>query len=482
MNVERIDRYAAEQMKRFGVPSLCYAFVKDGKVVHGQALGTADLSTGRKPDFHTRYPICSLTKSMTALSLGMLADQGKLTFDDKIRTYLPEFQLEDSHAGDQASIRDLLTHMTGLPRHDALTFQVGEEKDTLEKLAARMGKLPMSREFRSRFEYVNLTYMVLSLLIERVSGKPYSRFLREQLFLPLDMKESSARTADMLARANRAKPYLLMEDGCAAETISFQNDNLSGAGNVNSTLADMAAYMGFLTEKKTAAGEGLISEQTRKQIFATHTIDWCGYDYKWPEMPVACYGLGWTIQPYRGNLCFCHAGSLYGFTAYMAFLPYERMGVVLLSNLEQSFLTHSLAHHLFDEALGLSFIDWEARYGENLRNTQEAYKTHNQALLKESVPKKDQPAAEPDRFTGAYENDGYGRLLVYQQEGRLHVTYGGWDYPLTHSFGNTYLLDVGRPNRPLLTRALFRLENPAEAAVDIWFEVGLEKPITFVRR
>ena len=182
-----------------------------------------------------------------------------------------------------------------------------------------------------RQEYINPMYLVCSLIIERLSGKSYGEFLKERLFRPIGMKESSAFTEDMLNSANRAKPYIRLKDGSMVETLSFCNDSLSGAGNVNSTLADMAAYMGYLIEQKTEKGEQLISEQTRKQIFATHTIDWCGYDYKWPEMPVACYGLGWTIQPYRGNLCFCHAGSLYGFTSYMSFLPYEQTGLVSVS-------------------------------------------------------------------------------------------------------------------------------------------------------
>ena len=476
MNLEAIDRYAAEQMERFGVPSLCYALVERGRLIHTGTLGTADLSTDRKPDLHTRYPICSLTKSMTALCMGMLADEGKLGFEAPVKTYLPEFGLEDSYAGEHATVRDLLTHMTGLPRHDRLTFQIGEGRDSLEDLVGRIGLLPMNRQFRSRFEYINLMYMACSLIIERLSGKPYDEFLKERLFQPIGMKESSACTQDMLDTDNRAKPYIRMKDGAVIETRSFHNDSLSGAGNVNSTLADMAAYMGFLTEHKTKKDEGLISEQIRKQIFATHTIDWCGYDYKWPEMPVACYGLGWTIQPYRGNLCFCHAGSLYGFTSYMSFLPYERTGVVLLSNLEQSFLTHSVAHHLFDAVLGLPYVNWEERYAENQRNTDKAYEAHNEKILRTDAERKKGPVSEPSLFTGEYEHRGYGRLSVCWTEDRLHIKYGGWNYPLTHSYGNTYLLDIGRPNRPLLTRAEFCPQR----GLRVWFEVDLEEPIEFL--
>ena len=135
----------------------------------------------------------------------------------------------------------------------------------------------------------------------------------------------------------------------------------------------MAAYMGYLIEQKTEKGEQLGFRTDTKADFATHTIDWCGYDYKWPEMPVACYGLGWTIQPYRGNPCFCHAGSLYGFTPYMSFLPYEQTGLVLLSNLEQCFLPQTMAHHLFDVALKLPLCKLggticreSAKYGRSL--------------------------------------------------------------------------------------------------------------------
>lgn len=151
MNIEAIDRYAAEQMERFEVPSLCYALVQRGKVIHASTLGTADLSTGRKADLHTRYPICSLTKSMTALCMGMLADEGKLSFEMPVRTYLPEFKMADSYAGEHATIRDLLSHMTGLPRHDPAIFKIGEEKESLERMVEKIGMLPMNREFRSRF-------------------------------------------------------------------------------------------------------------------------------------------------------------------------------------------------------------------------------------------------------------------------------------------------------------------------------------------
>ena len=476
MNIEAIDRYAAEQMERFEVPSLCYALAQRGKVIHASTLGTADLSTGRKADLHTRYPICSLTKSMTALCMGMLADEGKLSFEMPVRTYLPEFKMADSYAGEHATIRDLLSHMTGLPRHDPAIFKIGEEKESLERMVEKIGMLPMNREFRSRFEYINPMYLVCSLIIERLSGKSYGEFLKERLFRPIGMKESSAFTEDMLNSANRAKPYIRLKDGSMVETLSFCNDSLSGAGNVNSTLADMAAYMGYLIEQKTEKGEQLISEQTRKQIFAIHTIDWCGYDYKWPEMPVACYGLGWTIQPYRGNLCFCHAGSLYGFTSYMSFLPYEQTGLVLLSNLEQCFLPQTMAHHLFDVVLKLPYVNWEERYAENQRNMDAAYEAHNEEILRTDRKKKSKLVSDPSLFLGEYKNSGYGRLQVCQLEDRLQIKYGGWNYPLIHSYGNTYLLDIGRPNRPLLTRAEFCPER----GVKVWFEVNLEEPIEFL--
>lgn len=482
MNFESIDRYAAEQMKRFAVPSLCYALVQRGKVIHTGTLGKADLSSGMKPDLHTKYPICSLTKSMTALCLGILADEGKISFEAPVKLYLPEFQMEDPYAAEHVTIRDLLTHMTGLPRHNPITFKMGDERESLEDIVARIGMLPMNRQFRSRFEYINLTYMACSLIIQRVSGKPYGEFIKECLFQPIGMKESSAYTRDMLCNGNRAKPYIRMKDGTVSETLCLDNDTLSGAGNVNSTLADMTAYMNFLTEGKTVKGEFLISDKTRKQIFATHTIDWYGYDYKWPEMPVACYGLGWTIQPYRGNLCFCHGGSLYGFTSYMSFLPYERIGVVLLSNLEEGFLTHSMAHHLFDAVLKLPYVDWEERYLKNRQDMDEAYAAHNEEILQEAAQKKEETVTEPFGFVGDYENGGYGGLHVCQVANKLHIQYGGWDYPLQHSHGNTYLLDIGRPDRPLLTKAEFHMQRESKSAVNIWFEPNLETPIEFIRR
>lgn len=477
-NQNRLEEQILQNMDKYLVPSMSLAVVNERDIIYSGCFGLRDPQKGLPPDLHTRYAIGSVTKSMTSVCLGILKEQGKVGWDEPVIKYLPEFRMYDSHATLHTTLKDLLTHMTGLPRHDRVWYSKNRLEKTTQELVKSLEWLKPNKDFRSSFEYSNLGYTAASAVIERISGMPWHRFLYENLFQPLDMKESSGVHSGIAESENKAVPYFL-EDACHAAPIDYLNfDGLAGAGTVNSTVSDMAKYLSMHIGKGRFGNNILLSEKTMNQLHWTHAIDLGIPEYRVEEMPVACYGLGWTIQPYRGHLCIQHSGKINGFSSYATFLPFHKIGIILLCNLESSFLPVTTAHHIYDMLLKLPAIDWEARYAADFQRGLEGLKCHNQKIL--SLRSPGIPPLELSLYAGTYSHPGYGEACVRLSGGGLCLEHNGFIWKLNHSNFNTFDFDIS-PSciEEYQTARFVQGEDGTVKALCLSFEPGLNESIEF---
>ena len=183
---ESLRAQAAEQARAWDVPSLSICVVQDGKTLLCDGIGMRD-NASRPADAQTLYQIASCTKAFTATAAAVLATEGKLDFDTPVIEYLPAFRLNDRYATENLTLRDFLSHRSGLPRHEYAWYGTGFSR---EQLLKNLKDLPLSAPIRYRFQYSNFNYLIAGAVIEAVSGEKFEDFLKEKLLRPLGMERS----------------------------------------------------------------------------------------------------------------------------------------------------------------------------------------------------------------------------------------------------------------------------------------------------
>lgn len=431
--------YVPQLLKDWEVPGLSLAVIRDGQVVLTEGYGFRDVEKKLPVTPETRFAIGSSTKAFTTAALGMLVDEGKIEWDEPVRTWLPAFRLHDPYATEHMTPRDLVSHRSGLPRHDLMWYGTTA---TRAELMSRLGDLEPSAEPRTRWQYQNLMYMTAGYLVEQVSGRTWEDFVRERIFTPLGMTASDLSIRDLETVENRALAYRKKpeEDGGGLEKIPYRNiDAVGPAGSINSNVLDMAKWVRLHLGDGTWEGKPLLTPSTLAELHKPAMLmDTSGSPaaalFQDPDLPIMTYALGWFVQPYRGHLLVHHGGNIDGFTAFVTMLPNQRHGLVILTNLDGGTLaTTALANHIFDRLLGLPEKSWsgdfKARQEELRAAAREAEKST--AAARKTGTKPDHPL---DGYAGVYTHPSYGDLRIEKRGTGLTLTYNAAlvQVPLEH--------------------------------------------------
>src|SRR5690606_1676348 len=358
--------------ERFEVPGIAVAVVKDGQVVFEGGWGVRELGKPDPVDAHTLFAIASNTKAFTAASLAMLADEGKLSLEDRVVEHLPEFRMADPYVTAQMRVRDLLTHRSGLGLGAGdLLFWPGSDYST-EEVVARLKDVPLASSFRERYAYDNILYAAATLLIERVSGQSYAQFLQQRFFDPLGMA-GTRFNADALRPGDRAASGHAKADFTTLRpTFPLTWHNAAGAGGIYSSVHDMARWMNAqLAGGRYTDAEGreqrLFSERRHKSMWTLHTP----INIPEPAVPELAasrpdflgYGEGWMLSTYRGEKLVWHTGGWPGMVSRVTLVPGRNLGVVVLTNQESGGAFNAVTLHVLDAFLQpAERVDWVAAY------------------------------------------------------------------------------------------------------------------------
>ena len=352
------DRYVAQAVRDWHVTGLAIAVVKDDSVVLARGYGVLDVRKPGAINEHTRFAIGSTTKAMTSAAIGMLVDEGKLRFDDRVIDYLPDFRLYDPYATRETTIRDLLTHRTGLPGTDLMWARPGF---TMPDMIKRLRYVKPATSFRSTMEYQNVTYAVAGALVEKVSGVSWDAFVRTRILTPLGMNETELLVANIVGKSNVAAPHAAVGDSARVVPIRT-TDAIAPAGSVWSSVSDMSKWMRFILDSGRVGSKRLLTPATftelvTPQIRAPMEL--------YPALSVSrphafSYGLGWFVQDYHGATVWMHTGSIDGMSAIIGLLPDQRTGVYVLANIDHAELRHALMYQAFDLYSGNPPRDWSA--------------------------------------------------------------------------------------------------------------------------
>ncbi|MEO8449229.1 MAG: serine hydrolase [Gemmatimonadota bacterium] len=429
--LDGFDQWATATMAEWHVPGMAVGVIKDGKVVLAKGYGYRDVETKLPVTERTLMAIGSNTKSFTVTVLGMLADEGKLSWDKPVRTYLPDFQLFDPIATQEMTARDLVTHRSGLPRHDNLWYGRGF---TRKELYDRLRYLQPSYSFRSRYQYQNLMFMTAGYLAEQLTGRSWDDLIRDRIFTPLGMTRAVTSVNAMPKADDFAYAY-----GWRDKTITklpYRNiDAIGPAGSIDASVEDMLKYVQFRLDKGVAGGKRLLSEAMEQQMQSPQMVT--GGQVMYDETGYTDYGMGLGIGSYQGHVTVGHGGGIDGFISAINWMPFQKIGIVVLTNQgDGNPVPTMVVKKLYDRLLGREIVDWVGRQRKQDAEGEARQEKERQKAIAERKPNA-APTHPLDSYAGTYEHPGYGRLTVRSAGGALEL-----DMDATHAKLNPFHYDI----------------------------------------
>jgi CubicO group peptidase (beta-lactamase class C family) len=421
-----LDTYVASSMKTFNVPGMAVAIVKDGKVVVARGYGVRKLGDPTPVDEFTMFGIGSNTKAFTTAALATLVDEGKLSWDDPVYQRLPGFVMYDPYVSHEMTIRDLLTHRSGMGLGEGDLLFWPHSTYSREEVIYKLRFMKPASSFRSHYAYDNLLYMTAGQIIPAVTGTSWDDYIRQHIFASLGMNHSNVSNTAFKAGDNHAFPHSHV-DG-KLQVIPFGDlDNAGPAGSINSSAADMAKWVQLqLNRGKFADRDGhLFTEQRSKEMWSAQTILPVGD----PPPPLgglkanfADYALGWGLRDYHGRKLVGHTGGVGGFVSRVMLVPEENLGVVVLTNAEEGGAFDSILYHVLDHYFHLPPTDWIAAF-KSRKDTEEKEAAEAMKKAEGARVADSKPSLPLEKYAGVYNDAWYGPITIRQENTGLVITF-----------------------------------------------------------
>jgi CubicO group peptidase (beta-lactamase class C family) len=474
--LDGIDAVIEQELKTFQVPGVAVAVVVGDEVVLSKGYGLRDVEKKVPMTAETLMPIASVTKQFTVAALATLVRQGKLDWDKPVREYLPDFRMNNEYATSHLTPRDLVTHRTGLPRHDAIWFGTDLSR---EQIYHRLPFFEFSRDLRVRFQYNNLMFMTAGYLGGQIAKSSWEELVKNALFTPLGMKRSNFSVATMKADANVAQAYELNTKREVVR-IEYQGLDAAGpAGSINSSVDEMARYLRMMLAGGKFEGKQVLLEADVQAMMQPQMVN--GRDLFSDLFGFQNYGMGLFVQTYRGIEVAHHGGNIDGLSALLVLVPSKKIGVVVLANRSGTSLRDALPYEIIDRLLGLESSGLFARYRkleESGFASQDAAKAAG-ATDRKPDTKPARPLAE---YAGEYLHPGYGPMKVRLEKDRLMLSYNKFTTPLDHWHYEVFQSPADRQNPLELTRVQFNSDFSGDvASISVPLEARVE-PIVFARQ
>jgi CubicO group peptidase (beta-lactamase class C family) len=430
--LEGFDETVAKGLALLKVPGAAIAIVKDKEIIFSKGFGFRDVDGKLPMTADTLMAIGSSTKAFTAFTLGTLVDQGRVEWDKPVRNYIPWFRLYDAQAGERLTPRDLVTHRSGLPRHDLVWYN--NRTATREDLVRRLAYLPPTADLREKWQYNNMMFLTAGYLVETLTGKSWEDSVRTLVFDPLGMSRSNFSVAESQKDKDFALPYD-ERDGKVVK-IPFRDISLVGpAGSINSTANEMSRWVTVHINGGKYGDKQVIGANTLADLHTPYMTT--GGVSTRPDITAPDYALGWMVDNYRGHGRVHHGGNIDGFSAMVSLLPNDGLGFVVLTNKNGTGLSELLIRTAADRILGLEAVDW---IGDAAKRLAEGEAVGKKAEEKKATRRRPgtSPAHKLDEYGGDYTHPGYGDLKVTLKGSQLGFTYNGIATPLAHWHYETF--------------------------------------------
>lgn len=418
-----IDRLVEQVMQVFNVPGIAVAVVKDDQVIHSKGYGVSSIATGKKTDEYTLFAIASNTKAFTAAALGILVDEGKISWNTKVTDIIPEFRLYSSYVTEDFNIKDLLTHRSGLGLGAGdLMIWPDSAAFSKEQVIYNLRYLKQASPFRTKYDYDNLLYIVAGEVVTRVSGTSWEEFVEERIMKPLGMTMSAASITRLKDRSNIIDAHVPV-NGVLRVVPKHEGELHNPAGGIISNVTDMSKWAIM------QMNSGKYGKDHEKQIFSeeVHIEMWTPQTI----IPVrgrstynthfAGYGLGWNLSDVNGYLQASHTGGLMGIVTQVTLIPELKLGIIVFTNQQEGAAFTAITNTIKDSYFGIKGVDRvKEQHDRVLRNQAEAKKVTDEVWAKiDDQQRKGAQLFDPSLYRGTYTDNWFGDIIISSVEGKL---------------------------------------------------------------
>lgn len=440
---KKLEATIVQGMKDWKIPGLAAVVVKDGKVVFKKTYGVKNTQTKEPVDESTLFSMASTTKAIVAMALGILIDQGKIKWNDKVIDYLPSFKLSDTYITADARVKDLLTHNLGIANADLLWIvDSTSTKETTERFRYAKKSYPL----RGGFTYQNIMYAIAGELIEAVSGQHWTVFVENNILKPLEMNRTQVRSKSILKVGNYVSPYYDdIDEGIVKVDYTF-SDQIGAAGMMWSSANDISNYLTFLVNDGVFKGDTLLKPATFKYLFTPQVIIPKNEFYptkKLTKPQWTTYGLGWFQHDYKGSKLDFHTGSLAGLVAIAGVMHEQNVAVYVFVNMDHAELRHAIMYKAIDlYAFNTDSRDWH----QEIYELYDGFKRKKIEAIKKQEKERilgTEPSLSLKEYVGTYQHKMLGEVTVRLHNKQLELNFNNYlFYKIEHWYYNTFITNL----------------------------------------
>lgn len=424
MNSTKLNQLVENTLKTFDVPGISLGIIKDGKVVFADGFGVRSLKTRRKMDKNTLVGIASNSKGFTATALAMLADEGKLEWDDKVTKFIPEFQMYDPYVSKEITIRDLLTHRggLGLGQGDLMFFPEGGSFSTND-IIHNVRYLKPASSFRTQLTYNNIMFIVAGEVIHRVSGLSWAEFIEQRILRPVGMTSSYGSYSRAKSVSNKIDAHAPVENNVVVAVPHDWNETANAAGGIMSNIVDMTTWADFLLKGfVTKKGVRLVSQKNANELWSLQIPSDLSANNPY-DTNFYGYGMGWFLSDVKGHFQVQHTGGLIGTVTQFTLIPDLKLGIVVLTNQQSGAAFSTITNTIKDYYLGLKNRSWLKHYAD-LVSQQNAKFDKEKAVVYAKVAsalKNPSTSINFEKIIGTYTDPWFGDVNISKANGKFRL-------------------------------------------------------------
>ena len=427
------DAYMEQVMKDWNAPGIGIGIVMGDKLVFAKGYGFRDYGKKLPYTTTTTQPIASNTKLFTAVAVGLLVEEGKLRWDEPIKQFVPTIRFYNDDLDRSVTIRDMLSHRTGVTRHDSIWYK---SSFTRRELWDRLRYLEPAAPLRTKFLYNNLMFTAAGQVVEELSGKTWEQFVKQRIFDPLGMSHSTLTIEDNIKGPEPGVPYSERRDSTELYRQPYYTAEvaIAPAGAINSNVEDLSRWVIALLNKGKVDGKQVLPEAVLRETMApslslpNSALETRG----WGENLNSYYGMGRTISSYRGHLLAVHGGDLPGFHSQISVMPNDNIGVIVLVIGDHvAPMYNGLTYSIYERLLGLSLTPWSERLNQ-IRLKNKAAGTKARATADVGRVPGTKPSHALDDYVGEFAHPAYGVVNVTRGDKELNFDFHGIKMPLNH--------------------------------------------------
>jgi CubicO group peptidase (beta-lactamase class C family) len=479
-----LDTAFQRVLKNWHAAGFAVAVVYKNKIIYAKGFGYRNVESKLPVTANTIFSIGSCTKAFTAVLTGKLQQDGKVDIDKPVRNYLPLLKFYNDNMNNTITLRDMMSHRTGLPRFDLSWYFFNTP--SIDSTVERIRFMEPTYGVREKWQYNNYMFAAQGYLIEKLTGKSWGDNIKGSIFTPLGMDRSSVTVEEMQKDNDISAGYTIRDDRSIKKLDYYHILGMAPAGAINSTVLDMAKWVTAWINNGKYNGKEVIPADFRNEAISSQSIlDGSLPGKEKPGIYFSNYGFGWFLDSYNGHYRVEHGGNIDGFSASTSFFPSDSLGIIVLSNQNNSLVPKIVRNVISDRMLGLKYHDWNS----DLKNAGDKADAENDKARKAvtSVAKHN-PATHPlANYTGLYTHPAFGTMKIYTDHDSLFAkTYTNTLW-LRHGNYDVFEVFLKDPKEGIDTNRVYGINLQFHTSIggdidglDTQLEGGL-KPFTFTR-